>query len=201
MQQIWNPPTGFRLSQYLADKYHWKWVLDNMDKFPVNGQVVNFICIIACLVLYVVISLIEYYVFKRPDFNLERMLHRGKYDTAHEHIERGKVGWIARVFGITPEFTLGDKIIYASTILWTLMWFTIFVWFSVQNFTVGVSNSQWLALWHFKIYLTLILGVGCTVWFLIGGLVDSARLFISLKNSIRNDADDGTVVAGGNAGE
>ena len=193
LQQIWNPPTGFKLSQYLADKYHWQWVLDNMDKFPLNGQLVNFYCIVACVVLYFSISLIEHYVFGRPDFNLERMLHRGKYDTAHEHIERGQVGRIAKFFGITSEFTLGDKLLYASTILWTLLWFVIFVWFTVQYKFFGVSNRQWLALWHFKIYLTLVLGVGCTVWFLIGGIIDSVKLFIALRNTVRNDADDGSV--------
>ena len=189
------------ISRFLADHYQWQWVLNNMEKFPINGQWVNFICIVTCVVLYVSISLIEHYVFGRPDFNLERMLHRGKYDTAHEHIEKGKVGWFARVFGVTPEFTTGDKILYASTILWTLIWFGIFVWFTAQTFTVGVSNRQWLALWHFKIYLTLTLGISCTVWFLIGGLVDSFKLFAALKSAVRNDADDGSVVAGGNAGE
>ena len=123
------------------------------------------------------------------------MLHRGKYDTAHEHIDRGKVGWIARVFGITPEFTLGDKILYASTILWTVLWLVVFIWFSVQKACIGVSNGQWLALWRFKVYLTLILGVGCTIWFLIGGVIDSVRLFHALKYSVRNDADDGSVPA------
>ncbi|MCI5778263.1 MAG: sodium:solute symporter [Lentisphaeria bacterium] len=201
LQQIWNPPTGFKLSQYLANRYHWQWVLNHMDKFPVNGQWINFICIMTCVVLYVSISLIEYYIFHRPDFNLDRMLHRGKYDTAHEHVEKGKVGWLSRMLGITPEFTLGDKVLYGATIVETLMWFVIFVWFTLQHFVFGVSNRQWLGLWHFKIYFTMVLGIGCTVWFLIGGLVDSVKLFVALKHSKQNDADDGTVINGGNAGE
>ncbi len=201
IQQLWNPPAGFSLAKYLADTFHWEWVINNMEKFPVNGQYVNFICIMTCTVLYIVVSLFEHYVLGKKDFNLDKMLHRGKYDTANEHQTKSEVGRFARIFGITPEFTLGDKIIYGASIGWTLMWFLFFIWFTIQNFTIGVSNSQWLALWHFKLFLTLILGIGCTVWFLIGGIVDISHLFIALKTSVRNDVDDGSVVDGGNAGE
>ncbi len=201
LQQLWNRPSGFSLAPYLAEKFQWQWVLNNMEKFPVNGQWVTFICIVSCVTLYIAVSMIEHYVMGKKDFNLNKMLHRGEYDSAREHTGHGEVGWLSRKLGITREFTAGDKIIYMATIFWTLLWFGFFLWFTIQHFTVGVSNSQWLALWHFKIYLTLILGVGCTVWFLIGGIRDSIQLFIALKNAVRNDADDGSVVNGGNAGE
>ncbi|MBR2344848.1 MAG: sodium:solute symporter [Lentisphaeria bacterium] len=216
LQQVWDYGDGTGLVYWLAEHTNWQWVQNNianatsaisgvnaMVKFPINGQWIHFICVAASVILYVVISLIEHYVFGKPDFNLEKMLHRGKYDTANEHVEQSsEVGWLARRLGITKEFTLGDKIIYGATILWTLFWFLVFIVFTIWQFAFnGVPNEWWLRLWHFKIYLTLILGVGCTIWFLIGGIIDVVGLFKALANSIQNDADDGSVVDGGNAGE
>lgn len=216
LNQVWDFGQGKGLVHWLARNTDWQWVQNNIAqaaakhsiagtevlvKFPLNGQWISFYCIITCIVLYIGVSLFEHYVLGRPDFNLDKMLHRGKYDTAKEHIENSSVGWIARKFGVTKEFTLGDKVIYAATVFWTLLWFVFFIWFTAQHFICGVSNAQWLALWHFKVYFTLILGIGCTVWFLIGGIVDVVRLFITLKNSVQNDSDDGSVVDGGNAGE
>ena len=78
------------------------------------------------------------------------------------------------------------------------MWLIYLVW---EKGFGGVPNEWWLKLWHFKVYLTLILGVACTIWFLVGGIVDVSRLVKALKESKQNDADDGSVVDGGNAGE
>ena len=129
------------------------------------------------------------------------MLHRGIYDTAHEHEIRSKTSWLAQRLGITPEFTMGDKLLYAGTIAWTLLWLIVFIWFTVQHFFFGVSANQWLTLWHIKIFITLILGLIVTIWFLIGGLVDVRDLFRTLRNMKRNDRDDGSVINGANAGE
>ena len=90
---------------------------------------------------------------------------------------------------------MGDKLIYFSTISWTLMWFLFFTWFTIQRFTVGVDVSQWFMLWHFKVFITLILGFGCTLWFLCGGIKDVAGLFKALKSVRANDADNGMVVS------
>ena len=210
LQQVWDFGQGKGLVYWLAEKTQWQWVLNNIQqavergadaKFPINGQWIHLICMLVCIILYVLLSEYEHFVMKKPDFNLDKMLHRGEYDTANEHQVKSEVGWFARALGITPEFTFWDKFIYGASIALTLFHFLLFSWFTIQNFTIGVSNSQWMALWHFKIYLSLILGVGCTVWFLIGGVVDVVRLFIALKNSVQNDADDGTVIDGGNAGE
>ncbi len=210
IQQVWDFGQGKGLAYWLAEHTQWNWVLNNIQqaaakgieaKFPINGQWIHLICMVTCIVLYIALSEFEHFVLKKPDFNLNKMLHRGEYDTANEHQVKSEVGWFARVLGITPEFTFWDKFIYGASIALTLMNLILFTWFSIQYFTIGVSNSQWLALWHFKIYLTLILGVGCTVWFLIGGIVDVVKLFVALKNSVQNDADDGSVVDGGNAGE
>lgn len=217
IQQTWDFGDGTGFSYWLANNFHWQWVIDSIDgaqmaslaqgqmvaaKFPINGQWIHFICVATSIILYVGLSLYEHYVMGKPDFNLDKLLHRGKYDTAQEHVAKSEVSWIARKFGITPEFTLGDKLIYAATILWTLLWFVLWLVYIVwEKGFGGVPNEWWPRLWHFKVYLTLILGISCTLWFLVGGVFDVANLFKALKNSRQNDADDGTVVDGGNAGE
>ena len=93
---------------------------------------------LSCATLYAVISLVQHYLFKKPDFNLDKMLHRGEYDTAKEHIVNSeKVNIIAQRLGITKEFTVGDKIIYAGSILWTIGWFVIFIVFTTWHFSGG----------------------------------------------------------------
>ena len=134
---------------------------------------------------------------------MDKMLHRGKYDVNNEHtVKSTKVSWFAKSLGITPEFSLSDKLIYAASIAITLLWMVVFFWFTIQRFFFGgVPVSQWMLLWHIKIYFTLILAIICTIWFLIGGIVDMIGLFRALKASVINDADDGSVIDGSNAGE
>lgn len=199
LQQVWRFRDGSGLARYLYDTFHWQWVADNMQKFPLNGQWVSFICILTCATLYVTISLYEHYVLGRKDFNMDKLLYRGKYDIENKQQQTAGVGWFARKFGITAEFTLGDKLIYFATISWTLMWFLFFAWFTIQRFTVGVDVSQWFMLWHFKVFITLVLGFGCTLWFLCGGIRDVAGLFKALKSVRANDSDNGMVVSDGDA--
>jgi hypothetical protein len=60
------------------------WVVWKMNdtKFPINSIEVSFMAMVAGITVYVVGSLLTY---KGP-FNLERMLHRGKYDTDGAHV-------------------------------------------------------------------------------------------------------------------
>ena len=47
----------------------------------------------------------------------------------------------------------------------------------------------------------VVIGVGTTVWFLIGGVSDMRELFHTLKTARSNDNDDGRVIDGRNAGD
>jgi Sodium:solute symporter family len=211
LQQSWHLQNGNGLAKFLVQTFKWEWVAANMERFPINGQWITFIGCSSCLLIYFVISQIEYYVFKKPDFNLMKMLHRGKYDIRKEHLHQSKTNRLLQRLGITDEFNTRDKLLYAATIGWTLAWMIIFVWFTTQYFLFGklvdgkwhpgVSQGQWLSLWHVKLYVTLILSMITTVWFLIGGIADVIKLFKSLSSKQRNDEDDGTVVNGHNAGE
>lgn len=213
LQQVWNNDKwGVHFGAWLNRTFDLNWSEATLAKFPINGQYVGFIAMLSCAVLYVSVSLIQHWMLKLPDFNLNRMLHRGEYDTAKEHVVKSsKVSLIASRLGITPEFTVGDKIIYAAAISWTIGWFIVFIIYTSLHFfngqwvdgvfESGVSRDGWLSLWHVKIYVTLILAVTCTIWFLCGGIVDMTYMFKALRSKERNKADDGSVVDGHNAGE
>ncbi|MBE6391181.1 MAG: sodium:solute symporter [Lentisphaerae bacterium] len=213
LQQIWNNDRwNIHFGAWLNRTFDLNWSAETLAKFPINGQYVGFIAISCCAVLYVLISLIQHWLLKLPDFNLNKMLHRGEYDTANEHVDRTvKVSWLASRLGITREFTVGDKIIYGAAIAWTIGWFIIFIVYTSLHFInghwengffeSGVSRNGWMMLWHSKIYITLILALICTTWFLIGGIFDVIDLFRSLRRINRNRADDGSVIDGQNAGE
>lgn len=213
LQQIWNNDRwNVHFGAWLNETLKLNWSAETLAKFPINGQYVSFIAIGCCALLYVGISLIQHWLLKLPDFNLNKMLHRGEYDTAKEHVtQNNKVGWLASRLGITKEFTTGDKIIYGAAITWTIGWFIIFIVYTSLHFInghwengffeSGVSRGGWLILWHSKIYITLILALICTTWFMIGGVFDMIDLFKSLRRVNRNRADDGSVIDGQNAGE
>lgn len=212
LQQVWHFSDGSGLARFLADRFHWKWVLDNMERFPLNGQWISFLGLAGCVILYILISLYEHYVLKREDFNLDRMLHRNEYDTKKEHLNQSVVSTLAQRLGITREFSFSDKLIYFASIAWSLAWFAVFIWYSIQYFCFGtrgtdgtwvpgVSNAMWLMVWKTQIYSMLFLGIVITIWFLFGGMKDGYALFDSLRTMRRDDSDDGSVINGKNADE
>ena len=82
----------------------------NALKFPINSYEVYFMAMATSLIVYCVVSWLTY---KEP-FNLERMLHRGKY--AVEGEKKIHSAWtlktiFSKLVGITPEYTKGDRII------------------------------------------------------------------------------------------
>ena len=46
-----------------------------------------------------------------------------------------------------------------------------------------------------KLWITVALGVGTTVWFLIGGVIDVREMFRLLRAARRDDTDDGEAPA------
>ena len=208
IQQVWHFKSGGGLAKFLHETFHWEWVAANMDKFPINGRVMSFYIMAFCLVSYVVFSLLQHATGKYKAFNLDKMLHRGIYDTHNEHQEHSKPKIWERWFGITSEFSFWDKVIYGGSIIWTIGWFCVFIIYTAAYFggastaegvfTGGVSQEGWKMLWKCKVYIILVLGTVCTVWLATGGFIDMFKLFKRLRSFKRNDADDGTVNEDGN---
>jgi len=159
--------------------------------FPLDGQRVWAIAMAASITVYVVFSLAS----RRPPFDMDRMLHRGKYAVKEDSAlvsELPARGW--RWFGMGKEFTTGDRIIYIGVYAWIFGWFAVFVVGTFYSLSYGISTESWLKFWHLYVWISFILGIIMVVWFTIGGLRDLRNLFRDLRTRERDPMDDGTVI-------
>jgi solute:Na+ symporter, SSS family len=167
----------------------------NAVKFPINSYEIFFLISLFTLFLYIVVS---YLTMKEP-FNLERMLHRGKYNLDGENKETFKFSFrniFVKLLGITKEYSTGDKVIAY------VLFFQSFVWGFLCTFVgVVIWNSiapwplEWWGTYFFIILLAvpLCLTIISVFWFGIGGVIDLFRLFRDLKERVTNPLDNGRV--------
>jgi len=172
-----------------------QWTMDPV-KCPVNAIEFNFFLSLLCVIMYVAVSLVTC----REPFNLERMLHRGKYSLGERRDIRMK--WTPRnilhnIVGITPEYTRGDRII-----AWGVCCYSLGYGFLIMFCGTVIWNaiSPWPVEWWcwravFAAYLMpCVVATVSTVWFGIGGIVGLRQLFRDLKARREvNDLDDGRV--------
>ncbi len=169
-----------------------QWLANNHDKFPVNGQIMFFWAIVAAILLYVIVSLLTW----KEDFNMEKMLHRGKYAVADDQVktEFAKRWRWSSIIGIDKQFTRGDKIISVSVFSWTMFWWVIFIVVTIWNIFSPWPVSWWAVYWHYyAIIIPFIIAIITTVWFLWGGIHDLRQLYRDLKVYKSEAGDDGTV--------
>jgi len=177
-------------------------VLDNRwnvwygKNFFLNGQHIYGIAIACAVIMYTLFSLIG----KRTHFDLDKLLHRGKYIVEEDHarpdaaVSSKKWNW-KQVFGITKDFTRGDKIIYGLTYANSGIMFSIFVIMICVHYIVGLTDHGWA---NFHYYFTMVYSIGIgfiiAIWLTLGGIRDVYRLFRDLKTAKRDFTDDGRVV-------
>jgi SSS family solute:Na+ symporter len=177
------------------------WMVDE-SKYPMakylTGQWVYFWAMISGITLYASVSLLG----KRRRFNLEKLLHRGKYAIRSDRVvtkegtlvddPAGKWNW-KRALGITDEFTRGDKVIYGISIGQTMILFIAFVTMTAVALFFGLSDRQW-SVYH-RTMMTIWIGTSffIAIWLAIGGYRDAVALFRDLKKAKRDYSDDGTV--------
>ena len=177
------------------------WMVDEstypMAKY-LTGQWTYFWAIMTGITLYVSISLLG----KRRRYNLEKMLHRGKYAIRSDRVvaEDGtlvdnpaaKWNW-KLALGITSEFTRGDKVIYGISIGKTLILFIAFITMTAVAMFFGLSDRQWST--YHRIMLTFWISTSflIAIWLAVGGYRDAVALFRDLKKAKRDYSDDGTV--------
>ena len=166
-------------------------------KFPINSQELLFFSMISSITIYVVVSLLS---GKGKNFNMDRMLHRGKYQLEGRNIDHGIKGirdFFRKVIGINDEYTRGDKVIAWSVFIWSfgLQFMCFFVIVAVWNMFRPWS-MKWWANYFFVQQLLLggIVAVISTVWFTWGGTRDLFRLFRDLEHKKVNINDDGRVI-------
>ena len=160
--------------------------------FPVNSQWMLLITIVTCSSSYIIVSLLH----RTKPFNVDRMLHRGKYAIADEETDQAPLrGWKA-VVGMSNEFTRSDRIVYIGTMSWVLGWSLIFICATTYAVVFGISSETWLKFWKIYIFMGIGIGVLFIVWFTIGGLGDIRYLFRKLKTSARDYSDTGEIEDG-----
>jgi solute:Na+ symporter, SSS family len=201
LQQCWSWLCPHLVGLFQPGAIH-DYLAAHTDKFPINGQVFAFIATcLACLV-YVTVSLLTC----REDFDMDRMLHRGRYAVEPGHgaspsTARRKLRW-GSVMGFDAEFTRGDKIISGGLFAWSMLWFAVFVvgtiWYLWRPWPLHTWGTYF---WWTGIVLPFVVGVITVVWLTWGGLRDLRRLFVALQTVRRNDLDDGMVVGHRNLDE
>ena len=170
------------------------WTMSDV-KFPINSYEIYFIAMITGCVAYLIGSFLT---CRRP-FNLDRMLHRGKYSLDGEQQHHEAWTWrnaFSKLIGITDEYTTGDKVIAWSVFGYTIVYQFIiaFVFVIIWNMFWPWPPEWWSIYFYFNtIILGVIVGIISTVWFFWGGVVDLKRLFHDLAARVENPLDDGRV--------
>ena len=162
-----------------------------VPRFPVNGQMFWGLAMAGSTVVYVVVSLLT---GRRKAFDMDKMLHRGKYLIREEYTVVDAVpvkGW--KVLGMGREFTRWDKVIYIATYAWTASWVVVFVVGTVLNLTREVSTAAWLGFWKTYTMIYLAASIFVIVWFSIGGVINLKEMIATLKVMKRDPSDQGFV--------
>ena len=163
----------------------------NQVKFPINSYEINFIAIIIAITAYTIGSFATY----KP-FDLDKLLHRGKWSDGHVV---PKQDWSFKhifkiLVNITPDYTLGDKIIAWSVFCYSIV-YGFFIMFLIP--VIWNAISPWPNEWFKPFFLIrslvipMIIGVISTVWFIWGGLRDGIQLFKDLDKRVSDPNDNG----------
>jgi SSS family solute:Na+ symporter len=172
------------------------WVKANLP----NGQEIWGWAMWSCTLVYIAVSVVQRFG-GHPQFDLDRLLHRGEHALAGE-IEQGTVtvsrGW--RAIGINHEFGRRDKFLYLATYGWNVGWLIVFIGGCVFFLTRRIEGSDWsrydslwLGFWHTKLWIEMAVAAVVIVWFTIGGVRDVRALLRALAVKDRDDTDDGFI--------
>lgn len=160
------------------------------ESFPINSVYLTFIITLVAIGIYVVLSLLG----RHKPFNLDRMLHRGKYALKNQvkEVTAGARGFA--VFGFDKRLPRADKLIYLILGVFVLLVTIIFIGGTVYHLTVGIPDAVWLEFWHIFLIVGYVNLIIVTIWFLTGGIMNLKQMFRDLKTMERNDNDGGMVV-------
>lgn len=165
--------------------------------FNFNGNEARFIAAAAAAAVYILVSLLTC----REDFDMDRMLHRGRYAFADDAAapaevvarRRRKLNW-SRLLGFDADFTFWDKIVSGGIFFWSMFWLTVVVVGTIWNLIHRWPTQVWATYWFVVgIILPVIVAAITLVWFGIGGLIDLRRFFARLASMKRDARDDGSV--------
>lgn len=162
------------------------------EAFPLDGQWVNFFAIVLAIVAYIGVSMYSWLRYRQPGYDMDRLLHRGKYAVASDGGPHASVsGWRAML--PNDEFTPFDKFIYYANLAWGALWVLVFLVGTIAM--RDVPEETWATFWYINLMVTVVLGSVTTLWFFVGGIFDIRNLFRILSTLKRDHSDDGRVEA------
>lgn len=195
------------LGVLLSNRSTWKWVVEHFgptiasaglplpERFWLNGLQTAFIAACAAFSVYVVVSLLT----SRQPYNLERLLHRGKYSVEGQSLakplpfrERLK---LRNVLSFDGNFTFRDKLVSGGIFWWSMLLLVLNVVITAWNLLFDRWPVSWWAnYWMITaIGFPFLIAVATLAWFSIGGFIDMKAFFRALRTMRRDDADDGRV--------
>ena len=195
LQQTWSHITPTLIRWFP----HWQFLANHNETFPLNGMQISFVVSLSSITAYIVFSIWDWLIQGKMEFNMDRLLHRGKYAIRNEHAENVALPPTGiRALLPSKEFTGVDKLLYFALITWVFGWISVFITAVIYHLIWGIPDAWWLTFWRFNIWMTLVLGIGSTIWFLIGGSIDLRNLLNTLKTTVRDKSDDGHIMANDN---
>ena len=179
----------------------WAWAIEAWpalakNRCPITAQVLWFYTMVSAALVYVVVSLIS---GRGRVFDLDRMLHRGKYAGAEDEESLPRRG--LRAFAMGKGFSFGDKCVLIGSYTYSLFFFAVFLVGTFYALNYEVADSAWLAFWKVYCAVMMCLTIVIAIWLAIGGTRDLRDLFRMLKTVRRDARDDGTVVGHRNLDE
>jgi len=194
-----------------------QYLLAHAEKCPLNGREQTLVIIIICSLGYIIVSLLT---SKKP-FDLDMMLHRGKYRIKSDDVIEdpaappdsafdpgagvlsnspaspalAKRSWLSRFLNIDRHFTRRDKVLTYATFWWNMLWQVVSVVILLWVIAFGRLSANWWFNYRMivGVGVALVLSVPTTIWFTVGVTHDLIDLLKTLRSSRRSDADDGTV--------
>ena len=167
----------------------------NPYKCFVNAYEFNLVVTLLCLFIYLIVSKLT---CKEP-FNLDRMLHRGKYNLDKNNQEKSVWTWktvFGKLIGITPEYSFWDRVVAYSIFGYSIVYRFIgtFIIIAVWNIFQNWPKEWWSS--YFLITSLIVPGIVTVIvaiWFGIGSVIDMRALFRDLKTRKINFLDNGQV--------
>jgi SSS family solute:Na+ symporter len=184
--------------KFLPIAQHWypsgAWLQSLPADCPMNGMQMGFGAALSAIVAYVLVSMLTK---PDPSFDLDRMLHRGKWSEDKRPERSPGTGVKARLWRflhVGSEFTMADKIIYLASFGWTFFFGLVFLVVTLYGLRNAIPDAFWVKWWIFQISAFAVVAIITTIWFIIGGIGNILEMLRILKVSAHDAHDDGTVV-------
>jgi SSS family solute:Na+ symporter len=191
----------------------WPWIGANLGpllhvsppaKFWLNGMQAAFLAAVAAAFVYVVTASLS----SRRRFDLDRMLHRGRYAIASDHDRAQPVSirerfTLRNILRFDANFTRSDKLVVGGIFWWAMAMAAVNVVATAWNLLIRPwPVTWWTHYWLIVgIFLPFVIAVVTFVWFGIGAVGDLRLFFAALRTMKRDARDDGRVVGRHNAAD